>query len=139
MPPEDLLPFLDRADPPMLGVLGTTARDGSPRVVPVWYRFDGRVVTVWTGTMRKWVSHLARDPRFAFSVQESEPPFAGVIMHGDAEIRTGDSTDISDEIRRITRRYMPEDEVETYVAGWPELRTIVTLHPRRVKAWGTGY
>jgi PPOX class probable F420-dependent enzyme len=139
MPSEELVAFLDRSDPPMLGVLGTTTRDGAPRVVPLWYRFDGRVVTVWTGEMRQWVRHIRRDPRFAFSVQEGEPPFAGVIMHGQAEVLTSEGQDVSEEIRRISRRYIPEPEVESYVAGWPQLRTIVTLRPQRIKAWGTGY
>jgi hypothetical protein len=94
---------------------------------------------VWTTDARHWVRHIARDPRFAFSVQEGEPPYGGVIMHGTAEVRTGDGEDISEEIRRITRRYIAADEVEAYIAGWPDLRTIVTLRPDRVKAWGTGY
>jgi hypothetical protein len=85
------------------------------------------------------VRHIRRDPRFAFSVQEGEPPFAGVIMHGQAEVLTSDGDDVSEEIRRISRRYIPEPEVESYVAGWPQLRTIVTLRPQRIKAWGTGY
>jgi PPOX class probable F420-dependent enzyme len=139
MPADQVFAFLDRSDPPMLGVLGTTARDGAPRVVPLWYRYDGEVVTVWSGEERVWVHHLRRDPRFAFSVQESAPPFGGVIMHGRADVVTSDGDEVSEEIRRITRRYIAEDQVESYVAGWPQLRTIVTLRPDRIKAWGTGY
>ncbi|CAA9550733.1 MAG: hypothetical protein AVDCRST_MAG79-2679 [uncultured Thermoleophilia bacterium] len=139
MDDRDVQAFLDRQDPGLLGVLGTTTPDGAPRVVPLWFRYDGTAVHVWTTETRHWVRHIKRDPRFAFSVQEAAPPYAGVIMHGHAEVTTGDDDEISEEIRRITRRYIPAAEVEPYIASWPQLRTIVTLRPDRVKAWSRGY
>lgn len=38
--------FLNRSDPPLLGVVGTIDEDGSPHVVPVWYRYDGQAVYI---------------------------------------------------------------------------------------------
>jgi PPOX class probable F420-dependent enzyme len=139
MEPDELNAFLDRESPALLAYVGSTFEDGSPHIAPVWYRWDGREVTIWTGAKRPWARNLARDPRASFVVAEAEPPFAGVVMTGRVTIRTADDEVVTAEIRRITRRYIPEDEVEAYVRGWPNLRTIVTLRPESVRSWGRGY
>ncbi|MBO0730900.1 MAG: pyridoxamine 5'-phosphate oxidase family protein, partial [Acidimicrobiaceae bacterium] len=67
MRPEDIDAFLERSAPPLVGVIGTTRSDGAPHVVPVWYRWDGTAIHVWTGEDRRWVRNLRREPRAAFS------------------------------------------------------------------------
>jgi PPOX class probable F420-dependent enzyme len=138
MDPEEISAFLDQEDPALVGVAGTTRADGSPHIVPVWYRWDRQVVRVWTHDERLWVRNLRRDPRIAFSVQETTPPYGAVTMRGRAEISTG-SADAEGEIRRITRRYLLESEVEGYVAEWSQLRTIVCIHPENIRVWSRGY
>jgi hypothetical protein len=59
-------------------------------------------------------------------------------VHGLAEVVTGESAAITDVIRGITRRYLPETEVDSYVATWSELRTVVTVKPERIVSWSTG-
>jgi PPOX class probable F420-dependent enzyme len=139
MSPAEVVAFLDRTEPALLGVVGTLRGDGSPHVVPVWYRYDGAAVYIWSDEGRGWVADLVRDPRVAFSVQELEPPYAAVVMHGSAEVRTSDRDDVSEEIRRITSRYIEPPDVETYIAGWAHLRTIVTIQPERITSWARGY
>ena len=139
MRPEDVQPFLDRTRPALLGVVGTLRKDGSPHVVPVWYRYDGAAVHIWTTEERVWVRNLLRDARVGLSVPEPQPPFAAVVMHGRAEVRTSDDAEISEEIRLIARRYIDEPELESYVARWGHLRTIVTIRPDRTTAWSRGY
>jgi PPOX class probable F420-dependent enzyme len=139
MSPAEVVAFLDRTEPALLGVVGTLRGDGSPHVVPVWYRYDGEAVYIWSDEGRGWVADLVRDPRVAFSVQELEPPYAAVVMHGSAEVRTSDGEDVSEEIRRITSRYIEPPEVENYIAGWAHLRTIVTIQPERITSWARGY
>jgi PPOX class probable F420-dependent enzyme len=139
MSPSEVTAFLDRTEPALLGVVGTLRGDGSPNVVPVWYRYDGAAVYIWSDDGRGWVRNLRRDPRVAFSVQELEPPYAAVLMRGRAEIRTSNDQDVTDEIRRITSRYIEGPEVESYIAGWVRLRTIVTIHPEKVISWTRGY
>lgn len=123
----------------MLGVIATLGPDGYPHAVPVWYRYDGERVHLWTIDTRRWVKNIARDNRVSFSVQEDKPPFAAVIMRGRATILTRHGEEVSEEIRRITRRYIEEPNVEEYIKGWLHLRTIVSLRPEKVSAWGVGY
>jgi PPOX class probable F420-dependent enzyme len=132
--------FLNRTKPALLGVVGTVEADGSPHIVPVWYRYDGTAITIWTLAGRRWVRNAERDPRAAFSVQEDRAPFVAVVMKGQAEVVTGDDAWISAEIRHITRRYVDqESEVEPYIQRWAHLRTIVTIKPEKISAWRTGY
>jgi PPOX class probable F420-dependent enzyme len=136
MNPDELRAFLER---PLLGVVCALRRDGSPHPVPVWYRYDGQGVRIWTEERRAWVRNAKRDPRVAFVVAEMEPPYAGVIIRGEASVRTRGDDATAAEIRAITRRYIPADEVEEYVARWPGLHTIVTIHPSAVNSWTVGY
>jgi PPOX class probable F420-dependent enzyme len=138
MSDSELQAFLDRTRPALLGVVATLRRDGAPHAVPVWFRWDGAAARIWTDERRAWVRNALRDPRIAFSVQEIEPPYAAVVMHGRAEIATG-GEDTDAEIRRITRRYIDAADVERYVAGWAHLRTIVAVRPDSVSSWGRGY
>ena len=98
----ELEAFLGRTRPALLGVVGTLREDGSPHVVPVWYRWDGQAALIWTDERRGWVRNAVRDSRVAFSVQEIQPPFAAVVMHGRVEVRTSDDDATAAEIRRIT-------------------------------------
>ena len=82
MDSEQLAAFLNRTGPALVGVVATIRRDGSPHPVPVWYRWDGEVVTIWTLDERRWVANIRRDQQVGFSVQEMEPPFAAVVMRG---------------------------------------------------------
>lgn len=136
---EDVRAFLDRSWPTMLGVVGTLRRDGAPHIVPVWYRYDGDRVHIWTEEARAWVKNLQRDNRVAFSVQEDRPPFGAVVMQGRAEVMTSASEEVAAEILRITRRYIPEPEVEGYIQGWAHLHTVVRIKPEKIISWGKGY
>lgn len=131
--------FLERSWPTMLGVVGTLDADGFPHLVPVWYRYDGERVYIWTIDTRRWVKNLARDDRVAFSVQEDQPPFAAVTLRGRATLLTSDGEEVSQEIRRITRRYIIAPDVENYIKDWLHLRTIVSITPEKISMWGVGY
>lgn len=139
MTPEELSAFLDREHPALLGVVATLRADGSPQAVPVWYRWTGQAVTVWSDVERIWVKNIRRDPRVAFSAQEEGAPYAAVLMRGLAEVETGESESVRAEILAITRRYVPADEVEPYVARWASIRTIVTIRPETITSWTSAY
>ena len=136
---EDIRAFLNRSWPTMLGVVGTVRADGSPHIVPVWYRYDDEFVNIWTHKERGWVKNLIRDNRVAFSVQEDKPPFAAVLIRGWAEIITGDTQKVTAEIRRITERYIVAPTVNSYIQSWTHLKTIVRIKPEKIVAWGRGY
>ena len=131
----ELEAFLAQTFPTPLGVIATVRPDGSPHIVPVWFRWDTGAVTIWTTETRTWVRNLLRDPRVAFSVQTFEQPYPAVMMRGGATITTADDGAAAGEIRAITRRYIAPEDVEGYIASWPDLRTIVTIVPAHIVSW----
>ncbi len=95
-------------------------------------------MTIWTTETRAWVRNLLRDPRVAFSVQTFEEPYPAVMMRGDATVATANDAATVEEIRAIARRYLVPEEVEGYIARWPDLRTIVTIVPAHIVSWSAG-
>jgi hypothetical protein len=73
-----------------------------------------------------------------FTAQQAQPPYGAVIMRGRTAI-SAPGADVHSDIRRITRRYLPEREYDSYIAAWPELRTIVRVDPATIHAWSRGY
>jgi len=138
MDASELDQFLSQTFPTPLGVVGTLRADGSPNLTPVWFRWDGTSVTIWTTDTRAWVRNVYRDPRVAFSVQTFDPPYPAVVMRGLATATGGDDYDILGEIRAITKRYVRPEGVEAYIAEWPALRTIVKITPDRIISWAEG-
>lgn len=139
MSERELEAFLGQTFPTPLGVIATLRRDGSPHLVPVWFRWAAGQVTLWTSDQRVWVRNIARDPRVAFSVQTFEPPYPAVMMRGRATAYTADDGPaVLEEARAISRRYLPDEEVDSYVAQWPDLRTIVRVVPDHTVSWSAG-
>jgi len=134
----ELEAFLAQTFPTPLGVIATLRRDGSPHIVPVWFWWNAGAVTIWTTETRVWVQNLLRDPRVAFSVQTFEEPYPAVMVRGTATIATADDAATAEEIRAITRRYIVPQDVEGYIARWPDLRTIVTIIPAHIVSWSAG-
>ena len=132
---DELAAFLDR---PHLAVVATTRKNGQPHSVPVWYRYDGARILVWSGRDRAWVQHILRDPRISVSVGEASVPFGAAVLTGTANYHEGEGW-IAEEIRAITRRYIPADEVEPYIERWSSLGGMVAITPQRVVSWGSGY
>jgi PPOX class probable F420-dependent enzyme len=134
----ELEAFLAQVFPTPLGVVATLRPDGSPHIVPVWFRWGAGAVTIWTTEARAWVRNVLRDPRVAFSVQTFEDPYPAVVMRGRASVATADDAATAAEIRAITRRYVATGGVERYIADWPDLRTIVTIVPGHIVSWSAG-
>jgi len=118
--------LLDR--PGLLGVVCTVRRDGSPQANPLWFRRAGDEIHIWTDEDRRWVANLKRVPQVAFSVHENAPPWASVSIRGRAELSTPGPDAALEEIRQISARYLPPDEIDAYVEAWPQTRSIVTIH-----------
>jgi PPOX class probable F420-dependent enzyme len=122
------------ARPGVLGVVCTSRPDGSPQANPVWFRLVGDDIRIWTDEARRWVANLNRSPQVAFSVHENVSPWASVTLRGRAALTAMPPEEIPEEIRLIAARYVPSDEIDAYIAGWPQTRSIVTIRPTAVFA-----
>ena len=135
---DEVAAFLNRVDPPLLGVVGTIDSAGHPSAVPVWYRYDGEVVNICTHTNRAWPKHVQREPRVSFSVLEPVVPFAAVLIKGRAEIIV-EGRDHWAEVRRITERYIAPEKVDAYIEPWSMLDAMCVIHPEKLVSWKQRY
>jgi PPOX class probable F420-dependent enzyme len=122
--------FLDHGT--RTGKLAVARANGAPHVVPIWFVRDGDDLIFTTGVDSVKGKAIARDPRVALCVDDETPPYAFVMIEGNAEL----STDV-DEMRgwatRIGGRYMGADNAETFGRrnAVPDER-LVRVHPTRV-------
>lgn len=136
MNPDELRAFLERRDPALLGTVATLREDGFPHVVPVWYRWDGEAVFIWSDEKRQWARNLRRDPHVAFSVQDGKAPYPAVAMRGLAALRHGRDEEILAEIRRICERYVPAEKLDGFLEEWtagPQI--LVRIEPVVIRSW----
>lgn len=94
-------------------ILATVRSDGRPHVAPVWFDLDGDtlVFTTWHESVK--ARNIRNDPRISLCVDDEEPPFAFVLMEGEAELRESDPN-LRYWATRIAGRYMGEGLAEDY-------------------------
>ncbi len=132
-PIPDLDAFLGR---PFTAAIATVREDGSPHQVPVWYRWDGDAMLIWTDESRAWFRNLLRDDRVSIAVYESKPPWGAALVHGRAVYRTGEDPDLLAECRRIAQRYVATGDVDAVLDRWVQgPQTIVRIEPVSVTSW----
>jgi len=114
--------------------LATVARDGSARVVPVWFVLDGDAFVITTGSESAKGKAMRRDPRVALLVDDERPPFSFVSVRGRVTL-SEDPDALLVWGTRIGGRYMGADRAEEFgrrnaVPG----ELLVRLVPERVVA-----
>ncbi len=95
------------------GKLSTVRADGSPHIAPIWFVLDGDDLLFNTGKETVKGRNLARDGRVALCVDDDRPPFAYVVIQGEARI-SEDLADVRHWAARIAARYMGEDRAEEF-------------------------
>ena len=115
-------------EPSLIGFIGSVDTDGTPRAVPVWYRWDGQVIHITTASSSVWVNNLINDSRSSFCVAESGPPYRAVVMQGRVQVDDKDEV----EVRRIFLRYMNAQQTEDYYAAIEYELRMVRFEPDRV-------
>lgn len=120
---------------PLNATISTIDASGGPRAVPIWFRHVDGKITIWTTEDRAWVRHLMRDPRCAFAVYNQGVDLRGVLVRGRATVATSEEPWVDEEARRICERYVLPADLDAYLAGYPDLRTIVTIEPDWIRSW----
>ncbi len=87
-------------------VLQTYRRDGTAFTRPVWYRRHGGAFEVVIAEGDAKLTHLRRDPRCTLVVFDTEPPFRGVAVTGDAQLVEGD---VTEQRASIAGRYLGDE------------------------------
>lgn len=129
MTPEERRAFL--LDSPHTGKLASVKKDGSPHVTPIWYDLDGETIVFTTWHTSVKTANIRRDGRVSMCVDEEAPPFAYVIVEGQAEL-IEQAEDLLYWATRIATRYMGAAQGEAFgkrnaVPG----EHLVRIHPTK--------
>jgi PPOX class probable F420-dependent enzyme len=71
---------------PRIGRLGTTRRDGSPHIAPVWYRYEDGDFLVLTDRGSQKHRNIQHDDRVVFCIDDERPPYHTVLIRGRARV-----------------------------------------------------
>ena len=107
--------------------LAYTWPDGTPRVVPIWFHWDGRAVTFGTPVRAPKLRALARDSAVAVTIDDSSSwPYRALLLRGQAVVEMLD--DVSPEYAAAACRYFGDEQGEAWTAqlrGQPMARISV--------------
>jgi hypothetical protein len=112
--------------------LAYTWSDGTPRVVPIGFHWDGEVLTMGTPPRAPKLKVLEARPEVAITIDdESAFPFKALLIRGLASVEMLD--DVSPQYEAATLRYMGDEQGAAWVAqlrGQPMAR--ISVRPTRV-------
>jgi PPOX class probable F420-dependent enzyme len=92
--------FLDQPQPI---TVGTTRRDDSVQMAPVWYEYRDGQIWLNGGPNRDWVKHMRRDPRVTLLVLDPQNMFRWAQIQGRLADTTAEGAD--DHIEHLSQRY----------------------------------
>jgi PPOX class probable F420-dependent enzyme len=132
MTPPDLRSVKSLLDGPSPAVLATHRKNGTMKLSPVWFRYEGAYFEIIIADDDVKLKHITRDPRVTLLIFETTPPFRGVQVSDEAEItREG-----LDETRRsITSRYLDEESSRAFTQRRTGNGAVVRIPARCAKTW----
>jgi hypothetical protein len=96
--------------------LAYVARDGTPRVVPIGYLWDGSAIVMTTATNAAKVKALQVNPDVALTIDTDDFPPNVLLVRGKAELEWVDG--IPDEYMQMNDpSYMTPEQREAWEAG----------------------
>jgi PPOX class probable F420-dependent enzyme len=115
-------------DEPLPITVGTTRRDGSVQLNPVWYEYRDGQIWLNGGPRRGWFQHMRRDPRVTLYVADPKNMWRWAQIQGRLASSATDGAD--DHIEHLSQRYTSGPYRNPKVD-----RLIIRVNPERV----TGY
>jgi len=117
-----------------VGILGISAPDRAPVLVPVWYSYEpGGDIVFITNKNAKKVKLLKQEGSFTLCVQDESSPYKYVSVEGP--IVSIEDADHERDLGPIARRYLGQERGDAYVdktSGDEEL--LIRMRPAR---WST--
>ena len=94
--------------------LAYTGPDGFPRVVPIWFHWDGKRFVLGSAPAAPKVEALQRNAKVALTIDEDTHPPKVLLVRGTARVDVIDG--VVPEYGKAARRYLGEEQGR----GWEE-------------------
>lgn len=114
--------------------LACVGEDGFPRVVSVWYGYDGECLFCVSHRSSQLVNLLQRCDRVGFELAPNEPPYHGVRGQGIARL---DSDADGVVLRQMLERYLggTTSKLARWLLSRAEDEVLITIEPLRLFSW----
>ncbi len=108
-----------------LARLAYTWRDGTPRVVPTWFHWDGETIVLGYPPNAPKAEVLPAGSKVALTIDRDEWPYHALLVRGTAEVETVEG--VTAEYEACARRYFGEEQGREWVEG------VSQMFPRMVR------
>lgn len=95
--------------------LAYIATDGTPRVIPIWYHWNGKDFVMASPPKAPKLKALAKNPRVSFTIDDNVFPHKVLLVRGSARLETLDG--IVPEYALAAGRYFGPQQGPAWVAG----------------------
>jgi PPOX class probable F420-dependent enzyme len=97
--------------PARLAYIGT---DGAPRVVPIWFHWNGREVVLATAPRAPKVKALRKNPKVALTIDDNQFPHQVLMVRGTAHLE--DVKGIVPEYALAAERYFGREQGQAWIS-----------------------
>jgi PPOX class probable F420-dependent enzyme len=101
--------------------------DGSPRVVPIWFHWNGQQIVMATPPKAPKLKALRKNPKVSLTIDDNTFPHKVLLIRGTAQLETLD--DIVPEYIAAADRYFGPQQGQAWVN---QLRTMISSMVRIV-------
>ena len=128
--PDDVADLLAQ---PIVAVLATRRPDDTILLSPVWFEWRDGGFNVWaTPNDKGKVRHIERDPRVSIVVANSDWPYKGIEVRGEARL---DRDGFYDVLGRTARRYFGEEQGAAFASTFTRPGVVIRIEPGELRAW----
>ena len=123
----------DLLNEPIVAILATRRPDDTTLLSPVWFEWVDGGFNVWaTANDKGKVRHIERDPRVSIVVANSDWPYKGIEVRGEATLGQDGFFDV---LGRTARRYFGDDVGAGFAASFTEPGYVIRIEPGELRAW----
>lgn len=101
--------------------------DGTPRVVPIWFHWNGREIVMATPPRAPKLKALKQNPRVSLTIDENDFPQKVLLIRGTARLE--EVGGISSEYTAAAYRYFDAKQADEWLA---QLRSLISSQVRIV-------
>jgi PPOX class probable F420-dependent enzyme len=89
------------------------ASDGTPRVVPIWFHWNGSEIVMGTPPKAPKLKALAKNPRVSLTIDDNEFPHRVLLIRGSARLEPVDG--VVPEYAMAAERYFGPEQGKSWV------------------------
>jgi hypothetical protein len=114
--------------------LACVAEDGFPRVVSVWFGYDGQSLYCVSHSSSVLVNLLQRCDKVGFELAPNEPPYYGVRGQGIASLGADKDGEV---LTQMLQRYLggTDSKLGQWLLSRAADEVLITIKPQRLFSW----